>query len=256
MPPIAPLYAWWQLRGVPRAPGADQRQCHRLGGCRRLLSRLERHRLDCKRGECPPLDTTARPDNATEHNGHPTSAWDTQRAHDHFGNDAGEWWVYRGVGCSGARCTRQMWRWDVECREGSSRTSEKLKGEKPHIELDEEGRRFCSWWWFVNVLRDVVVCVFTLDGRNSIRESTKTILLLNPLLPFPPKKKPHSTCISIVLVYDTLLLLDDAMCGILSIFRVGFGSVTFVWWPLPLDPIGWGHRGLGHQGGTGRNVGI
>lgn len=136
--------------------GADQRQCHRIGGCRRLLSRLERHRLDCERGECPSLDTTARPDNAAEHNGHPTSAWDTQRAHDHFGNDAGEWMrVYRCgmVGCTMYPSVEMMMRYTSSA------------GKAPRADL---GYKLNNCWIderIVNLIVNTVclfLCVFTL----------------------------------------------------------------------------------------------
>lgn len=70
--------------------GAHQGQRDRVRGRGRLLSRLECDRLDCQRRECAPFDAPAGANDAAEHDGHPASARDFERAHDHFGHNAGE----------------------------------------------------------------------------------------------------------------------------------------------------------------------
>lgn len=79
--------------------GAHQGQCDGLCGCGRLLSSLKRHRLHCKRRKCPSLHAPAGSNDTAQHNGHKASAWDSERAHDHFGNDAGEYACVRVCVC-------------------------------------------------------------------------------------------------------------------------------------------------------------
>lgn len=70
--------------------GAHQGQRDGVGGRGGLLSRLECNRLDCQRGERAPFDSPAGANDAAQHDGHPASARDPERAHDNFGHNAGD----------------------------------------------------------------------------------------------------------------------------------------------------------------------
>ena len=49
--------------------GADKGFCDGVGGRRRLLPRVQRHRLGGQRGECPPLDQAVGSDYTQKHPG-------------------------------------------------------------------------------------------------------------------------------------------------------------------------------------------
>lgn len=54
----------------PVAAGVDQGQRDRVGGRRRLLSRVERDRVGGQRGERPSLDSPPGPDDVAQHSRH------------------------------------------------------------------------------------------------------------------------------------------------------------------------------------------
>jgi hypothetical protein len=64
--------------------GFDQGQRDRVGRRRRLLPRLQRHRVHRQRGERPPLDPPPRPDHPAQHHGPATPPRDPERAREHL----------------------------------------------------------------------------------------------------------------------------------------------------------------------------
>ena len=75
---------------IPSSTGPDQRLRDRVGGCRGLLSSLQRDHLRGQRRERAPLHAAPGTDHAEKHIGHKEPPRDPERQGEHLGLHAGE----------------------------------------------------------------------------------------------------------------------------------------------------------------------